>query len=208
MAAQIVMEIALPRPVLQASLSEGGPHETFEFLFMAAAFCIGLVTLKIIDWEKQKWLGVWVLLATICSFYVAGEEISWGQQLLHWTTPEFWDSINNQHETNLHNTSSWLDQKPRLLLQIGVLVGGIFMPIARKFKPSALPAKFAIIYPPNALFFTALMALVVNMTDRVDGALKNITFFERASEVEELYLFYFVMLYLIILKRRILQDKR
>lgn len=38
--------------------------------------------------------------------FVAGEEISWGQRLLGLQTPEAWQQINEQDETNLHNL--WL----------------------------------------------------------------------------------------------------
>ena len=67
---------------------------------------------------------------------------SWGQHFLGWESSEFWQDINDQSETNLHNTSSWLDQKPRLILEIGVMVGGIVIPLLIKFKKGLLPARF------------------------------------------------------------------
>ena len=204
---QIALEVSLPHETLAVFLSEGGPHEIFEFLIMAAAFFVALFTLFKINWKTEKLLGTWVALFTLGSFYIAGEEMSWGQQLLHWNTPEFWNQINDQHETNLHNTSDWFDQKPRILLQIGILFGGIIFPLIRKFKPHLLPRKFKIIYPPEILIVTASMALVVNTADRVNDFLKDIVLFERASEVEELYLFYFVLLYLIILRQRIISTR-
>lgn len=36
-------------------------------------------------------------------FAVGMEEISWGQQLLHFATPHSWEQINHQQETTLHN---------------------------------------------------------------------------------------------------------
>ncbi len=208
LAAQVFLEIFLPQRSLAALLSENGPHETLEFLCMGAAFCVGIFTLKNINWATQKWLGLWLALASLCSFYVAAEEISWGQHILRWTTPDFWAQVNDQAETNLHNTSAWFDQKPRLLLQVGILFGGLVFPLLRRLRPGLLPQKFSIIYPPDILSVTALMALIVNMADRVDAALADIVLFERASEVEELYLFYFVLLYLIVLRRRVLSLKK
>lgn len=201
---QIALEIMMPEKILSAILSEGGPHEAFEFIFTAAAFCVALFALKSINWETQKWLGLWVLLAAACCFYVSGEEISWGQHLLHWTTPEFWSGINDQNETNLHNTSSWLDQKPRLILELGVLFGGIIIPLIRRFKPSALPQKFNVIYPPDILSVTAFVALFINCADRIGNNFQDLLLFQRASEMEELYLYFFVLLYLVVLRRRIL----
>ncbi len=71
------------------------------------------------------WLNLWVPLVTLACFYFAGEELSWGQHLFGWATPEYWNTINDQGETNLHNISSWFDQKPRMLLELFVLYGGI-----------------------------------------------------------------------------------
>lgn len=86
-----------------------------------------------------KQLAYWVLLVTLACSYIAGEEISWGQQLVGWETPEWIKEVNDQHETNLHNTSSWFDQKPRLLLEIFILVCGIFLPLKRKLHGINLP---------------------------------------------------------------------
>lgn len=204
--AQIILENVVSPDLLAELHSETGPHEFIEFLFIFAAFLVAVFT--IIKMNKQnKYLIVWVGLAAICCLYVAGEEISWGQHLLKWSTPEYWAQINDQHETNFHNTSSWLDQKPRLLLLLGVVVGGLIMPFLQKFKPGFLPKKFEIIYPPACLGVISAFALMVNLGDKISEAIQGVGIMARSSEVEELYLFYFVLLYLIILRRRILQQK-
>jgi len=41
---------------------------------------------------------------SVGSFFVAGEEISWGQRLLGIPTPEAVSEVNIQHELTLHNT--------------------------------------------------------------------------------------------------------
>lgn len=201
MCIQIGLELTLSQDVLTALLSEQGPHEALQFLIVSAGFLIAGRTLFLVDRRSDVWLFAWVFLATVCCLYVAGEEISWGQHVWEWATPEFWDTINDQAETNIHNTSSWFDQKPRLLLRVGILVGGILMPVILRFQPSLLPEKFAVIYPPAALSLTAVMAWAIYLTDKVTHS----AFFERISELEELYMFYFVLLYLVILKRRVVQ---
>lgn len=207
MALQIPMEILLPKDVLTLLHSEQGPHEFVEFLILVAAFFIAVATLRRIDWTNQKWLGVWVSIAAVCCFYVAGEEVSWGQKFVQWSTPEFWAHFNDQNETNLHNTSSWFDQKPRIILLIGVIGGGLLLPLLRRYKAAWLPKKFEIIYPPDILWVTAFITLTVEAGDKLSEAL-GVPVFARGSEVVELYLFYFVLLYLIVLRRRILQHKR
>lgn len=201
MVVQLVIESVLSPQTLSILQSEGGPHEVLEALIIGAAFIVAAATLIRFPVREKPWMAGWIGLAALCCFYVAGEEISWGQHLFHWTTPEFWQGINDQHETNLHNASSWLDQKPRILLEIGVLTGGIVIPLLRHYRPSLLPQRFAAIYPPSYLAVTAGLALAVKVADTLAGVM-HITLFERGSEVQELYLFWFVLLYLVSLSRR------
>lgn len=198
---QIGLETFLPTAILSRLHTENGPHELLQFLAVFSAFGIALATFLSMDRKRQKWFAAWIGLAMACCFYVAGEEISWGQHFMAWTTPEFWSALNDQHETNLHNTSSWLDQKPRLLLEIGVLCGGILLPLLMKYRPALVPARFAVIYPPRELVLIAALALGVKIIAKTSASF-GIILFERVSEVEELYLYYFVLLYLVALKKR------
>ena len=40
-------------------------------------------------------------------FLISMEEMSWGQMIFNWGTPELMNEHNIQHETNLHNLSLW-----------------------------------------------------------------------------------------------------
>ncbi len=201
---QAVLEVFLPVNIMTELLSEQGPHELIEFFFIFVAFLVAAYTFSQMDIKADKYLAAWIGLATVCCFYVAGEEISWGQHLLMWSTPDYWMHINDQQETNLHNTSSWLDQKPRILLEVGVFVGGLLIPLLMRFKSAWVPPKFNTIYPPAILGVTAALALTAKIIENVDKALDDIVIMERASEITELYLFYFVLLYLVVLRRRVL----
>lgn len=198
---QIVLEVTLPSEILSQLHTENGPHEIIQFLFLVAAFMVSVQTLLTSDFSNCLWLRLWVGIAAICCFYVAGEEISWGQHFLKWGTPEYWVTLNDQGETNFHNTSSWLDQKPRVLLEVGVVIGGLIIPFILKVKPNVLPKQFAIIYPHPVLGVTAGLFLTLKLIDKLEDI--DILIFERISEVEELYLFYFVLLYMLILRKRI-----
>ncbi len=190
---QVLVEIFVPMEQKPAFHSEGGPHEFVQFVFLLMAVIAGsYCTFRV----KDFWLKAWSAIAVICCIYVAGEEISWGQHLFHWGTPENWSAINDQNETNLHNTSTWLDQKPRALLEIGVLVGGIVIPAMMKWVPARLPQKFMNIYPGNLVVFTSCCAVIVKLVNFI-GDTYGQHLFWRASEVMELYLYYFVLLYLI-----------
>ena len=90
----------------------------------------------------------WFGLAALCCLYVAGEEISWGQHLFDWATPENWSEVNDQNETNIHNTSSWFDQKPRLVLLIGTVFGSLILPYLLSKKVIKLSATLTKLCPP------------------------------------------------------------
>jgi len=199
---QAVLEVILPADILVTMHNENGTHEILQFLIMAFAFGLGVQILAKGRRDISAPLKLWVGLATLCSLYVAGEEISWGQHIFEWATPEAWHTINDQQETNLHNTSSWFDQKPRLILLIGSIVGGVIIPLLAKFKPASLPAKFNAIYPEGYLGLTALLGFSIKMAEKI-GEAYDIVLFSRASEVEELYLFYFVLLYMLMLRKRL-----
>ncbi len=51
------------------------------------------------------------ILAALGLFFIAGEEISWGQHIFGFATPGFVEEVNHQGETNFHNIISfWLFQ--------------------------------------------------------------------------------------------------
>lgn len=52
--------------------------------------------------------NVFFILLAIFFFICAGEEISWGQRIVGWHTPEGWSDVNAQNETNIHNI--WMFQ--------------------------------------------------------------------------------------------------
>lgn len=197
---QTIIEMTLPTQTLDVLHNEYGSHELLQALIVFIAFIIGVKTLR---QPMTKYLRAWIALATVCCFYVTGEELSWGQHAFYWQTPEGWAALNDQQETNLHNTSSWLDQKPRILLEIGVVVGGLIIPFLLKYKPHKLPEKFKAIYPTACFVATALIFAILKILDQAESYTGNIM--TRISEVEELYLFYFVLLYMILMHKRVKQ---
>lgn len=148
-----------------------------------------------------RWLPAWLLLTTVACLYFAGEEISWGQQFFHWQTPATISRINDQNETNLHNMSSWLDQKPRLLLALGILWGGIVLPLWRRGRGINYERQDwrYWFWPDFVCLPAALLAFIVRFPEHYDklfGAWPfNMPF--RTSEVQEFYFAYFLMLYLL-----------
>jgi len=152
--------------------------------------------------KGDKFLIFWCATAFLSCLYIGLEEISYGQHFFKWGTPEFWAHFNDQNETNLHNTSQWLDQKPRQILTVGVIVGGIIIPLLQKYKPHLLPKRFEIIYPEAALFWPAMLVILSRIAKTLHKA-DIISIYQRASEVNEFYLYYFTLAYLVMLRIRL-----
>ncbi len=197
---QIILELILPGNILSHLHSENGPHELIEFFLLVIGFFVS-VNFLFHSKNKPHFLKMWFGLAAICCFYVAGEEISWGQHIWDWATPDFWTEVNDQQETNLHNTSSWFDQKPRLILILGIVFGTLVAPVLKKHNCLKLPSKLDQLLPSKKLSIIAFLILIPHLLEKVLEVFGH-TFFARFSEVQELYIFYFVLLYLVILKNK------
>jgi len=98
----------------------------------------GIMAFSLCRRLPDKWLGIWILIFILGCIFIAGEEASWGQHYLHWNTPEHWAHLNKQQETNLHNSTTWLNQKPRIAMELWILIGGIIMPLRYRLKKISL----------------------------------------------------------------------
>lgn len=152
-------------------------------------------------------LFLWALLMTAACVYFAGEELSWGQHLFGWSTPEALGELNDQNETNLHNMSSWLDQKPRLLLELWVLIGGLIMPLVgfRQLRPLVRDDMPSWFWPTFDCMPTALLAILVRLPERLKdlAGLESLPYELRYSEPQEYYFALFLLLYLAALNARV-----
>jgi hypothetical protein len=85
---------------------------TFIFLMMAASrVCLAAFSLE--AWRKEqpgsdtgyRWVVAAYVIIAGCLAFVGLEEVSWGQRVFGWETPQFLLEANFQNETNLHNLS-------------------------------------------------------------------------------------------------------
>ena len=184
--------------------TEGGLVEELQNVSLAIALALAVVTLLHADTLRMRlWLGL-VVLGIV---YLLGEETSWGQHYFGWSTTGFFERINDQGETNFHNTGDgWLDQKPRALLLIGMILGTIVHPLvkwARKGRglfdnpwwlaptlASLAPVVFSqIAAAPKKIEELAVLTYSLNLY--------------RWSEMEEVFIYIFFITYLLSLLMRL-----
>jgi len=144
---------------------ENGIIEIATALALAAALVLGVAALREARGVLGPWCLRWVALVVLSTLYFFGEEVSWGQHLFAWETPEWFR--NRQNETNLHNLSSWYNQKPRHLFLLWVVVGGIGVPLFRRLRRVAPPPQNwrYWFWPTRVCLPVALLALIVRLPE-------------------------------------------
>lgn len=114
-----------------ARANETGPIEYGTALFFLSA----AVTFGIAAWRGKatRWYA-WIL-AGAC-FLVAGEELSWGQHILHFGSPEALRKNNVQNEFNFHNLEG-IHQSIRAVGIVALVGVFVVLPLAYRSWPSA-----------------------------------------------------------------------
>ena len=153
--------------------------------------------------RARRFVFTVALIAALSCLYIAGEEMSWGQHFFNWSTPEYWAMVNRQQETNLHNTWAVFEKTPRSILEAGIFVGGLGVPIAAAFLPWLRACRLSLFLPADALVPTALGVLTFKLIDRLQQGDYIPQILQRPAETIETYLYFFILAYVIVYARRI-----
>ena len=107
----ILVSLALSATVLYPGLfhkviEEDRLVEWLQFgLLLAASLLFALVSVRLFRAGRASFGALYLLIAGGV-FFVAGEEISWGQRVLGLHTPEVLAAVNSQREISVHNIYS------------------------------------------------------------------------------------------------------
>ncbi len=151
--AYLVMAIWYPVAFIWATY-EDLVGEWLQFWCFVATF---LLSLRLVL-TKCRYRPFFALLALGC-FYVAMEEISWGQRLFGFTSPEYFRAKNLQGETNLHNMltgpySTALKATLAYGVAAGLLLFGLVYPalLRLNWKPITWLHDHGLVAPPLYLW--------------------------------------------------------
>jgi hypothetical protein len=193
-------------------MGELGFMEQAQLLTLIIALAVAIRLVAMPQVKGRPWLRAWLVLAVIGCLYTTVEEASYGQHIIGWSTPEGWRAINQQHETNLHNVDNWFDMKPRLLLELAAIFGGIIAPIVMYFRPSLKRRPAALILPTVVCLPSALLAELSKFAERI---VERLGFEDpepllgfRGNEVQESFFYLFVLFYLLDLGWKIRTEAR
>ena len=158
--------------------------------------------------RAQKPLRAWLVVYLLATIFFLGEDQNWGQYYLNRNVPDYFLLHNKEQEINLHNMSSWFNQKPRLMLELWVIMVGIVVPLGwawpKRATASFLPAIF---WPRRELMSVAILTIFILLPEWMAdlGFEFNHAFQKgdlRFSEVQELYYAYFMLLYVLLVGSR------
>jgi len=101
-------------------------------------------------------------LLAVAAVGAIGEELSWGQRLLHLTTPESLAAANHQHELNLHNLTA-AESATRLVLLVAAVYGAT-LPLLRRPGPFVPPRALVPAFAVVAAYFATRFAFLSTPT--------------------------------------------
>ncbi len=187
---------------------ELGIVENATVLFLFPAVIMGIFATNYSRILDNRLITLWFFIQTLGMFYFMGEEASWGQHWFGWENEGIFAN-HPRGETNIHNTNHWFDQKPKVLVELWTIVGGVIVPLWLWFKgrhlnqPSNL---WTWVWPTVVCLPTAVIGLIVKNIERVREALHlslPSPFDIRFSELQEFYFALFFFLYMLALFMRI-----
>jgi uncharacterized membrane protein YgdD (TMEM256/DUF423 family) len=187
---------------------EIGWQEQGTIICLVPAVVIGVAILLRSRELKRWWVRAWVVILTCGALYFAGEECSWGQNYIGWSTPERWSQINDQHETNLHNTSGLFDHVPRALLSLAAGCCVVMPLVLRRLQRDWLMRQHPMTWllPTSAVVPAAALATLSDIPQKFYGQydktheaanwFAEMFLAGRHSEMKEYFLAMFILMYM------------
>jgi hypothetical protein len=186
--------------------SEYGPVELGTAACFGAASVLALgLAMRTREVAPSAVRALYVLFA-LGALFAGLEEISYGQHFFGWQSPRWFAEQNAQHETNLHNL---LGDKPGKALRnvalVAAVTGGIVLPaVAMRAGGQFAPGRWAYYLLPRGelmplVAVTLLMRLFRTLPHGMRAGRDTALF-----EMLELYLAITALVYIVVLRRRLL----
>lgn len=109
----------------------------FEYLTFAAYLIGSGFSLAILKNIWSKWRSSWMswpllfgfLVVAVVFFFIAGEEISWGQRIFNIATPQDYAAVNTQQEITIHNHNDVINYVYYAYLYLSLLISLAWLPV-------------------------------------------------------------------------------
>jgi hypothetical protein len=211
----LVLVVSAPSAHRHLFEHKEGPLEWLTVVVLMPGIAAGILALRHAAAVPWPWFRPFVATCVAAAIYFWGEEMSWGQHLFKWETPEAWHGLNRQRETNLHNLyelSGLLDKLPRTLFELWALCGALVAWHARKTAYRSPWTWQAWVWPTVVCVPAAALAIAIRVPDRIEKLAGDFTHPVlarlRLSEPQEYYFALFLTLFLLSLHARTLALSR
>ena len=136
---------------------EDGLSEWWSVATYLVAAALAAVTARSLTRLGHPRIGWFHVLLALVFIFGALEEVSWGQRLFGWSTPEGLASVNDQQETTLHNITSFNQVLPTVIFVASLLalVGAAFRAISHHHR-LVTTADFIL---PSLVIFPAVLII-------------------------------------------------
>lgn len=138
--------------------------EWAQVFFFLMTFIFASLNVISSDVGRFRWFFSVLALAALYTFM---EEISWGQRLIGFDTPGFFEEHSYQNEANLHNlltgpVESWTKTALTYVIALGMLAYGVIFPLLlnRKWRLALWFDKWGCVAPPLGLIPAFLFAAI------------------------------------------------
>jgi hypothetical protein len=175
----------------------------FAFFFMAIFSSIGIACHRIK--EGHGWQGVIFFGIALVMIFVTGEEISWGQRIFSFDTPQDLLLINKQGETTLHNIGEVLDFLNLIMLLIGA-IGAAACFLGENLSIDLITDQGSYLFVPPFFLTSSFFVIFAYKLLRFTLIPKSGFTVTRYGEWAELSLAYGVCVFLFLNLRRLVQK--
>lgn len=113
-------------------------------------------------------------------FLGAMEEISWGQRIFGWDTPEIVKEYNYKDETNVHNLFIGYNQLIRLM--IALFMASLLL-LSDKKKIPWIGREFQILLPSNKYFYLPFFLIFSHVSDELFEVISSLLFLSYSIDI-------------------------
>jgi hypothetical protein len=209
LAAYVLTRATLSEDWQKAIYAENGPIELGTAGCFAFACVSALMLARKRPFVPPVYAGLFVLFSGLCLF-VALEEISYGQQLFGWKSPEWFEENNHHHQTNLHNL---MGNHPSHVLKhvgsYGTVFGFVVVPAIALWYPGAYRKGHWTYYllPRLELIGITLLSQLCSFLWDAPNSLVGEYWHQGWNEVRELYWGMAAVSFVLVIRTRLLSER-
>lgn len=173
--------------------------EWLQFWFLVLSIILIFINANILKRKKNLFVAIIYILVGMFLVFMAGEEISWGQRILEFQTPDSIAVENLQKETTIHNL--YIFQNTNWLFYLVITLYGSLSCLILAFVPQRVKQTLQLLIVPYFVSPFFIFALIYYLI----ASPFTPTYFAEWSEVAELMLylgffFFFFAVYLYLTK--------